>query len=77
MGKRRAGEDPDMLGEYDFSGGVRGKYVEQYRAGRNIVQLDPDVAELFPDASSVNDALRALADLARKQAGKRRKKARK
>ena len=52
--------DPDMLDEYDFSKGVRGKYADRYHAGTNLVRLDDDVAEMFPDAKSVNDALRAL-----------------
>ena len=52
--------DPDMLDEYDFSEGVRGKYAERYRAGTNLIRLDDDVAEMFPDAKSVNDAPRAL-----------------
>lgn len=52
--------DPDMLDEYDFSEGVRGKYAKHYHAGTNLVRLDDDVAEMFPDAKSVNDALRAL-----------------
>src|ERR1022692_4760676 len=48
----------DMLPEYDFSHAVRGKYYDQYRQGTNLVLLDPDVAEVFPNATSVNDALR-------------------
>lgn len=55
--------DPGMLDEYDFSTGIRGKYAERYYADRNLVQLDEDVAKMFPDAKSVNDALRALAKL--------------
>lgn len=55
--------DPDMLDEYDFSKGVRGKYAERYRAGKNMIRLDDDVAEMFPDAKSVNDALRVLAKI--------------
>jgi hypothetical protein len=39
---------------------VRGKYVERYRQGTNLVLLDPDVAAAFPDAKAVNDALRLL-----------------
>jgi hypothetical protein len=50
----------EMRSEYDFSGGVRGKYVERYRKGTNVVLLDPEVAVAFPDSTSVNDALRAL-----------------
>lgn len=54
-------QDDDMLPEYDFSGGVRGKYAERYSRAANVVVLDPDVAERFPDSESVNRALRALA----------------
>lgn len=59
-----------MRPEYDLSrleGRVRGKYVERYRAGTNLVPLDPDVAAAFPDAKAVNDALRMLIEVARKQ----------
>jgi len=49
-----------MREEYDFSGGVRGKYVDRYRRGTNVALLDPELAEAFPDSKSVNDALRAL-----------------
>lgn len=55
--------DPDMLGDYDFSKGIRGKYAQKYREGVNIVKLDDDVASVFPDSKSVNDALRALAKI--------------
>ncbi len=57
--------DPDMLDEYDFSKGVRGKYAQRYAAGTNVVVLAPDVAAAFPDADSVNEALRALVKIAR------------
>jgi hypothetical protein len=57
---------PDMLDEYDFSKGVRGKYAKRYAEGTNIVILAPDVAEFFPDSESVNTALRALVVVARK-----------
>ena len=49
--------------EYDFAsmkGGVRGKYAAQYRAGTNLVLLDPEVAEAFPTDAAVNQALRAV-----------------
>ena len=55
--------DSDMMPEYDFSTGVRGKYAERYSEGSNVVVLDPDVADVFPDSDSVNRALRALADI--------------
>ena len=59
--------------EYDFSGGVRGKYAERFLAGTNLVLLDPDVAEVFPTAEAVNDALRALARIVRSTAERRRR----
>lgn len=69
MKKAKAkGTDPDMRPEYDFSGAVRGKYLERYRRSSNVVLLDPDVSEAFPNAASVNQALRALASVARRSA---------
>ena len=50
-----------MLPEYDFKGGVRGKYAKRYAEGTNVVVVDADVARFFPDHDSVNDALRHLA----------------
>jgi hypothetical protein len=52
--------DPEMLDEYDFSKGVRGKYAGRFAQGSNVVVLDPDVAQVFTDSESVNQALRAL-----------------
>lgn len=65
MKKNRPSESPEdtdleMREEYDFSGGVRGKYAARYAEGTNIVRLDPDVAKVFPDSAAVNSALRAL-----------------
>ena len=56
----------EMRAEYDFRGGVRGKYAARYRAGTNLVLLSPDVAEYFPDAQSVNSALRTLIQVAKR-----------
>jgi len=53
-------DDPEMLDEYDFSKGIRGKYAQRYSDGTNIIKRDNDVAKMFPNAKSVNDALRAL-----------------
>ena len=50
----------DLRPEYDFSGGVRGKYAQRFREGTNIVVLDPDVAAEFKDSQAVNDALRRV-----------------
>lgn len=54
----------DLREEYDFSTGTRGKYASRYREGTNVVVLDSDVASSFPDAESVNNALRLLIQLA-------------
>jgi len=53
----------DMRPEYDFAsmkGGVRGRYAKRYRAGTNLVLLDPELAEAFPTDAAVNDALRGV-----------------
>jgi hypothetical protein len=57
--------ETEMLDEYDFSKGVRGKYAKRYAVGSNVVILSPDVAEAFPDSDSVNEALRVLIKIAR------------
>jgi len=59
-----------MLDEYDFTGGVRGKYVERLANRKNVIVLEPDVAEVFTDSESVNQALRALLPIIQKQAEK-------
>jgi Zn/Cd-binding protein ZinT len=53
----------EMLEEYDFSNGIRGKYTQAYKEGVNIIKLDSDVMKFFPDAKSVNEALRTLIKL--------------
>jgi len=68
--KAETNDPDDMREEYDFSGGVRGKYAARFAQGSNVVVLDPDVATLFKNSESVNDALRALAEIAAKQAKK-------
>lgn len=55
----------DMLPEYDFSNGVRGKHHEAYKAGTNVILLEPDVAKVFPDSAAVNRVLRLLLTLAK------------
>jgi hypothetical protein len=62
------GDVNDMRSEYDFTGGTRGKYAARFAEGSNVVVLDPDVAGLYPNAATVNRALRALADVAPRQA---------
>jgi hypothetical protein len=56
-----------MRKEYDFSKGIRGKYVNKYKAGTNIVLLDPDVASVFKTPTSVNQALRFLSKIIKAQ----------
>jgi hypothetical protein len=63
-GREKNGE---MLPEYDFEKGVRGKYARRYAQGTNVVVLDPDVAKLFPNADAVNSSLRSLAEIIRRR----------
>lgn len=69
MSKKTNDED-EMLDEYDFTGGVRGKYVNRLLSRKNVVILEPDVAEVFQDSESVNQTLRALLPIIQKQAEK-------
>ena len=71
MKRPRSRQEPkEMLPGYDFSGGVRGKYAGRFTKDTIMVVLDPDVAEVFPDAKSVNKALRALGHIIRDRGGK-------
>jgi hypothetical protein len=72
MNQRKNPVDDDMRPEYDFSSGVRGKHHEAYKAGTNVVFLDSDVAQVFTDSASVNQALRLLLTLAKEQASVKR-----
>lgn len=67
MKKTKKGRDPDLLDEYDFSKGIRGKYAKRYARGSNVVILAPDVARLFPNSEAVNHALHSLAEIIRHQ----------
>lgn len=62
--------EDDLRSEYDLSalaGGVKGKYAERYKAGTNLVHLEPDVAAVFRNDVSVDKALRSLMDIAKTQ----------
>ena len=61
-----------MRDEYDFSGGVRGKYAELYGLGTNVVLIDPELAHAFPDSKSVSEALRALVAIATRTDSRKR-----
>ena len=52
-----------MRASYDFSKAKRGVTAARYSQGTNVVLLDPDVAEVFPDTQAVNEALRTFARL--------------
>ena len=49
-----------MKQEYDFSNGVRGKYLKKYQTGSNVVILDPEIAAVFKNSEAVNEALRTI-----------------
>ena len=74
--RARSRSDEEMRPEYDFSNGRPNPYAARFAAGVTVVMLDADVAEKFPDAASVNEALRALAKIAdrpgRKSTSRRR-----
>jgi hypothetical protein len=66
----------ELRSEYkrsDFGELVRGKYIERLQTGSNVVVLDPEVAELFPNAAAVNAALRSLAEIAKRASPGRRR----
>jgi len=58
----------EMRDEYDFSNAIRGKYADRFPRDVVMVTLAPDVAAAFPDADSVNEALRVLLKAAKKVA---------
>ena len=63
---KKVSETDEMLPEYNFKGGIRGKYSKRYAEETNIVLIDQDVHEFFPDQKSVNEALRTLAAIIKK-----------
>jgi len=65
--KNNSEPEDEMRAEYDFSGGVRGKFYKEYMKGTNVVLLDADIAEVFHDSEAVNQALRTLITIAKNQ----------
>ena len=61
-------EEDEMRPEYDFTRAVRGKYAKRFPPDVVMVTLAPDVAAAFPDADSVNEALRVLLKAAKQVA---------
>ncbi len=76
MKKPKDSVQNDLRTEYkrsDFPALERGKYVARLRVKSNVVVIDPDVTDLFPNADAVNSALRSLAEIARKARSARRR----
>ena len=71
-----ASEEDTMRPEYDFSKATRGVTAARYAEGTNIVRLDPDVSEIFPNARAVNEALRTFARLTKPRSNSPRRKGR-
>lgn len=69
MRKNNAEELRSEYRREDLGPGIRGKYLEAYRAGTNLVLLSPDVAKAFPTDEAVNDALRSLVEVAQRSVG--------
>jgi len=67
---KKGKEKDTMREEYDFTGGIRGKYAKRFSDGSNIIVLDPDVAKLFPDSKTVNEVLRSIAKIAQQKVKK-------
>jgi hypothetical protein len=65
-GGNTAADRDTLRPEYDFSRAVRGATAARYAEGANIVVVDPEVLDVFPDGASVNEALRALAPVIRR-----------
>ena len=63
----RTGDRDTMRPDHDFSGAVRGVTAARYAQGANVVVIDPDVLDVFPNGASVNEALRALAPVLRQK----------
>jgi hypothetical protein len=66
-GRSRRNERDTMRPEYDFSRAVRGVTAARYAQGANIAVIDPEVLDVFPDGATVNQTLRALAPVIRRQ----------
>lgn len=69
MSQENKSDGEEMKPEYDIRGGVRGKYLDRYREGTNVVLLQADVAAVFRSSEAVNRALRELIEIARNQVG--------
>jgi hypothetical protein len=67
MKKVKAEMAEDLRPEYkrsDFGEIVRGKYADRIKEESNVVLLEPDIAQAFPNDEAVNKALRYLLEVA-------------
>ena len=54
-------DNDDLRPEYPaelIRSGIRGKYAERFKEGSNVVIIDPDLSDAFPNSEAVNEALR-------------------
>ena len=69
--KKKTELNDELRPEYDMKsllkGGMRGKYAARYRAGTNLVLLEPEVAKAFPNEKAVNEALKLVMKLKKVQ----------
>lgn len=69
MKKAKSDEIRPEYQRAELGPGVRGKYLESYRKGTNLVLISPDISKVFPTDEAVNSALRSLIDVAQKSVG--------
>jgi hypothetical protein len=71
MKKDNSELDDELLPEYDLKSlRVRKLGSGRKSFGSEIVRLEPDVAEMFPSADAVNEALRLLIQISQRQTAK-------
>ncbi len=63
VNKKLQSEKDDMLSEYDFRSGVRGKYAKRFANGTNLIKIDPSLLSIFPNSESVNLVLHDFVNL--------------
>jgi len=66
-GRDGKNERDTMRPEYDFSAAVRGVTAAKYAQGANLVVIDAEASDVFPDGTAVNQTLRALAPVLRRE----------
>jgi hypothetical protein len=77
MKKANSRRSDELRPEYrrsDFGELVRGKYAKRIAETTNVVILEPEIAQAFPNDKAVNDTLRSLLNLAKSSFHARRSK---